>query len=155
MAALPLTANQQEAFAQLLSSLEPNIQPAEPTAWPLAMGYWFVLIFTLILIGITIYWWVNAKHARVFKKQLHRLKSLTDPHEQLKEAHLYLRWFIKEQKLANAGLSPEAFKRYVASLNNGEAPVWLNQHYQQKPASHIDWNEFKHIARKLHREAKR
>jgi cytoskeletal protein RodZ len=154
MAALPLNTETQDAFAELLSSLEPNVQPMVPSVWPLAIGYWLLISIVIAAILVGIFWWIRTKPWRVFKTELKRIKQLTDAQEQLVSAHLSLRWLVKEHQLAPTGLSPREFESFIAARNGNKTPAWLNKHYQPETQASVDWVELQRIAKRLIQEAR-
>lgn len=139
MAFVPLMAAGQ-AFDQLLAQMAPNTAPAEPSLWPLAIGYWLVIasLFIAIIAVVTVY--LMQRPWRRVKTELKRLQSLTDSQQQLVELHQLLRWLSIYRGKQPKAMTPNEFGQWVAAQNGGQPPEWLNKHYQTwQETAPIDW----------------
>ncbi|TCS40649.1 DUF4381 domain-containing protein [Reinekea marinisedimentorum] len=153
MATLPLifsTALSGGVPQQLLSQLEPNTPPAEPSAWPLAPGYWLVLMAVLVMACLIAYLWYRGRHWRHIQQHLARIKRLAEPNAEL---HQLLRWLLITHLSAPKSMDEQALaEKITATL--GTLPEWVNGHYQADKSSDINWAEVKTLLQHWKKEAR-
>ncbi len=151
MAAVPMNQSMDPALTELLNNLEPNILPAQPSVWPLAIGYWLILFATLVVIGASIYWWRRTRLTRQVNRELKRLSRLNDVNEQQQQSHRLIRWLCIHAAGQSAAMTDIELTNFVASLT-GRVPDWLNSHYQKSNTTPVDSSELSALTKQLLRK---
>lgn len=139
--------------AALLAELAPNVEPGQPSIWPLAPGYWLILTALLVPAFIILFRFYKRRHLRQRLRQLRSIRQMSDPKQQLSKCHQLLRWVSIHDLRARPGMSPDAFKRFIEEQTGQAAPSWLNQHYNVNSETDIDWQEARALVQALMRRA--
>ena len=143
MAPLPLMAQ-----TALLNSLTPNVAPEAPSWWPLAPGYWILaglLMFGLTLLGL------YHHRRRPLRQALRRLRDIrrSESGQQSRQLHELLRWLAIQHQAMSPGLRPDEFAIEISHFTSDKTPTWLNQHYNPRDNTAIDWDEAERLTRAL------
>jgi hypothetical protein len=135
---------------QLLSQLEPNTPPAEPSIWPLAIGYWLIAIAVLAAACLIAFLWYRGRHWRRIQQHLTRIKGLAEPSAEL---HQLLRWLLITHLSAPKSMNERALaEKITATL--GTLPEWVNAHYRADKPCDINWTEVKSLLQHWKKEAR-
>jgi len=156
LASVSLMPDENPALQELLGQLASNVLPAEPSAWPLAPGYWLVLVVVLSATAGLFYWWRLGRDWRRVSRQRKSIQAHSDPLQQSLQLHQLLRWVLINKLGADKGLTDTGFAERVAASLATPPPVWLNAHYRalsERPG--IDWAEVKRLLKSWRKEAKR
>ncbi|MFQ3229406.1 DUF4381 domain-containing protein [Reinekea sp.] len=153
MASLIFLANQISVPPELLEQLAPNDPITVVSPWPLAIGYWIVLIIALALFTAFIFYWRRTQKLRTYLKQLktiRRSKSLT----QCSDVHLLLRKVLQNHSVTLASCNDKQFSQYILStLQTTELPAWVNAHYRDNQQPTLPWSEIKQLVKLWTKEA--
>lgn len=106
----------------LLSQLQDIQTPAQVGNWPLAWGWWAVIVlsfFIFVLIAISVYRFIKQRKA---KKQALKLLNQVDPEQNPIIAVQTINSILKRVVLAYSE------RDLVANLNGEKWTVWLNTH---------------------------
>lgn len=154
MAALPLTA-QASALEPLLNSLASNAAPEAPSIWPLAPGYWLIVILFVALAVSALRWWWRWRRTRPIWRQLKGIEQMDDPHQQLLSLHQFLRALLIRYHGLNANLSDTEFAQRIEQTLPGKTYQWVNAHYQPSLDVNIDWQDIHRVVERWLKEQPR
>ncbi|MBU2864778.1 DUF4381 family protein [Reinekea forsetii] len=137
---------------ELLAQLVPNDPVNTAPWWPLAIGYWLLLLVLCIVLTIIARAWIKKAKYRRFIKHLNKTKA--DPKaQQLSQVHLLLRKVLQDNSAADASVSNRVFADKIKStLGLDTAPNWVNAHYTQDPKVSVDWIQVKQLIKQWSQE---
>lgn len=152
MANLPLNPDTNPEIQALLESLAPNVMPAPPSFWPLAVGYWLIILTLLISVTVGLVFWYRNRHWRRIHKELKQIR--TQPNS-LEHLHRLLRWVLISQLNLGRSLNDTAFALRVTDTL-GSQPDWVNAHYRADAENIvIDWQQINRLLALWKKEARR
>ena len=152
MLTMPMATLSSPQLQELLSQLEPNVAPAAPSVWPLAIGYWLILVVVLLLMTLAGFFWYQGRHWRSIEKKLSQIKNNPEPIEEL---HQLLRWVLITQLNAPKNMDNQAFEQKISQTMKGSLPTWVNAHYRAQNHTEVNWSEVKHLLQSWKKEAQR
>jgi hypothetical protein len=152
MATAPLTPQSTGGMEELLAQLEPNIMPAEPSAWPLALGYWLILLAIVTMVTLLIVFYLKKRPLLIVKQEIKRIASINSTMTQLEDTHQLLRWLLHHKLGLSVGMTDsqlhDVISRYCST-----PPHWLNQHYTSDPKEVLVVSELNDIVTSIFKEA--
>jgi hypothetical protein len=137
------------SIEELLTQLDPNTLPPAPSVWPLAMGYWLILLFTLVAITAVYTLYRKTKPWQSIRKELARIALIDDVNKRNQQAHVLLRWIAHRRLDQGVNLSGQALATLIKKHSGSEPPHWLNSHYQKQPTAEVSNDELAFIAKAL------
>lgn len=152
MATAPLTPQATGGLEELLTQLEPNILPNEPSAWPPALGYWLILLGMITALALLSVWYFKKQPLRKVKREIQRIASITNTMTQLEDAHQLLRWLLHHKLGLPLGMSDSQLYDTI-SQHSPTTPHWLNQHYRSNPEETLVITELSSIVASIFKEA--
>lgn len=153
MASLMFLANQIAVPPELLEQLAPNDPITVVSAWPLAFGYWIVLILSLALLTAVIFYWRRTQKIRFYLKQLKAIRQSTSL-RQCSDVHLLLRKILQDHSVSLASCNDKQFGQYImTTLQTSELPNWVNAHYRVNEQPKLPWPDIKKLIKHWTKEA--
>jgi hypothetical protein len=155
MAALNVVLNQATLPAELLAQMAPNDLPVDASPWPLAIGYWLVIVVASIALIALVYYRRRTKLLRAYRKYCSDIKKI-DVQKQHEPLHLLLRRILQDQSHRLASLNEYEFEqRVMKTLNQTTPPSWLNAHYRNTEKPSVNWSEVNQLIRAWSKEVNR
>ncbi len=154
MAFIPLMTSS-AGFEELLTQLAPNSAPAEPSIWPLAVGYWLIISAVICIVVVVYFWSRQQRLWWTLQAELKQLQAINDKSKQLLRLHELVRWLSVSKAANTTHLSSAEFAQWLAKYNNDQIPSWLNRHYQPSTDNvTIDWQEVSTLLRAIYKGGK-
>ncbi|MDN3648653.1 DUF4381 family protein [Reinekea marina] len=137
---------------ELLAQLVPNDPVSAAPWWPLAIGYWLLLLLLCIVLTIIARVWFKKAKYRSYLKHLNKTKTAPKD-QQLSQVHLLLRKVLQDNAAADASVSNQIFANKIKStLDLDTVPNWVNAHYAQNPNVTVDWIQVKQLIKQWSQE---
>jgi len=140
----------------LLTQLASNEPPPIPSIWPLAVGYWLILLGVVLLLTFISVQYYRNRDWREIKKKFNDIKGNDSAVEQSERVHALLRAVIYNKLNMTKRLNEMEFSNYIRDLTGKPAPSWVNGHYQTQSAiPAINWQDIDQLLSQFKKEARK
>lgn len=122
----------------LLEQLAPIAQPTVPGLWPLAYGWWILIVLTLLALGYSIYQWATYYRFWAVKRQaiaaLPHCHNASEINGIIKQVAIH---YFPQAEIANAqGLRWASFLNDIIKTDLGVLQQTVDELYQPTNVQH-------------------